>query len=423
MDSEALAYPFGADHGFDRTELRALLGGKGAGLVAMTAAGLPVPPGFTLTTAACRRFLTDGWSPAFDSAIADGLSELEATAGKFLGSTSTPLLVSVRSGAETSMPGMMDTVLNVGMNASVEQALAAAAGSAAFAADTHRRALVGFAELVLGAPQALTRSAAGAGPDGVPPAPTELAAALAEAGYPVPEDPRAQVLAAVRAVFESWTGPRATRYREIEGIDASLGTAVTVQAMVFGNLGDRSGTGVAFSRNPTTGEAGLVGDFLVNAQGEDVVAGEAVTSSLAEMAARWPSLFAELDGVAATLEQHHRDMVDIEFTVEEGKLWLLQTRVGKRSPLAAFRVAIELAEDPAFDVDRAEAVERCRRYLDDPPTVAASQSTDGESTAGDGTEVVATGLAASPGLASGVLCFDPDRAVELAEAGRDVILA
>jgi pyruvate,orthophosphate dikinase len=249
--------------------------------------------------------------------------------------------------------------------------------------------------------------------------PGAVSGLLADAGFAMPADPMAQVAMAVRTVFESWQGPRATSYREIEGIDPNIGTAATVQAMVFGNLGDRSGTGVAFSRNPTTGAPGLVGDFLVNAQGEDVVAGEAMTQPLSAMQDRWPDLYSRLTEIAATLEAHYRDMVDLEFTVEDGQLWLLQTRRGKRSPIAAFRAAIDMAEDPTFDLDRNEAVRRCERYFDDPPTISDESAT----TADAAVTVIAAGLGASPGMATGVLCCDPDRAVALKDQGMDVILA
>lgn len=413
----ALAHPFTADHALSGDDLVALVGGKGAGLVLMHRAGIPVPPGFTITTDAYREYLAHGWSDRFDRSVAEALDGLEQEAGKQLGSETNPLLVSVRSGARISMPGMMDTVLNVGMNPAVERAVAAASGDAAFAADTHCRALLGFAQLVLGAPEELIGRAGAVAPD-----PVAVAGMLTDAGYTVPPEPATQVVMAVRAVFDSWLGPRATRYREIEGIDPAIGTAATVQAMVFGNLGDRSGTGVAFSRNPTTGRSGLVGDFLVNAQGEDVVDGSATTEPLSVMADRWPELYDGLRRIAADLEAHFQDMVDLEFTVEDGSLWLLQVRRGKRSPIAAFRAAIDLAEDPAFEVDRREAVERCLRYLDDPPTVADADEGGGD-VESSAVTVVASGLGASPGQAIGVLCCDPDRAVTMQEQGLDVILA
>lgn len=359
-----------------------LLGGKGAGLASMTAAGLPVPPGFTLTTIACRRHLDHGWDDELEAAVRRGIEGLERRLGRRLGDPVDPLLVSVRSGAPVSMPGMMDTLLDVGMTPAVETALATRSGDASFAADTRRRA----------------------------------EAALASVGLSSDLGPADQVVGAIRAVFESWDAPRAARYRDVEGIDASLGTAATVQAMVFGNLDDRSGTGVAFTRDPATGRPGLMGDFLPGAQGDDVVAGDHATLSLQEMAATWPDQYAELDRMAGILERTMADMVDIEFTVEAGRLWLLQCRRGKRSPIAAFRCAIDMAEDPDFPVDRAEAVRRCERYFDDPPIVA------GAADEGDLVEI-ARGLAASPGRVSGVLCLDPDRAVDLEAEGHPVVLA
>ncbi len=389
---------------------RRLLGGKGAGLAAMTAAGLPVPPGFTLTTSACRRHLETGWDQTIDAAVRQGVSQLEKRVGRRLGDPVAPLLVSVRSGAEASMPGMMDTVLDVGMNARVAAALAAATGDARFAADTRCRALRSFAQIVLGTPaDVLAAVHDETDADG-------LERALADEGYSVPDDPVEQVVASVRAVFASWTAPRAQRYREIEGIDASLGTAATVQTMVFGNLDGRSGTGVAFTRDPATGAAGLVGDFLPGAQGEDVVAGDHTTLPLADMAASWPEQHAELSRIADRLEHSMADMVDIEFTVERGTVWILQVRRGKRSPRATFRCAIDMADDPMFPLDRAEAVARCVPLLDDPPTIEAPGDTTGDAT------VIATGLPASPGLATGLLCTDPDQAVELQAEGRSVIL-
>ncbi|MEM8924634.1 MAG: PEP/pyruvate-binding domain-containing protein, partial [Actinomycetota bacterium] len=342
-----LAYSFATAPELDRAALSQLLGGKGAGLVAMTAAGLPVPPGFTFTTDACRRFLADGWTDDFDETLDRLRADLEQRTGKALGGTESPLLVSVRSGAPVSMPGMMDTVLNVGMNDDAEAALARASGDPAFAADTHRRFLLSYADVVLGAPAPVLDEARTT---------TDVAgvrAVFAAAGLDVPTDPDRQVRNAVRAVFASWNGDRAVEYRRIEGIEGDLGTAATVQAMVFGNLGDHSGTGVAFSRDPSTGERGLMGDFLINAQGEDVVAGDHATLDLSELAGRWPAIHDELVGMAATLEHHVGDMVDIEFTVEQGLLWLLQARVGKRSPLAVFRVAVDMATEADFPLDRA----------------------------------------------------------------------
>lgn len=375
----------------------------------MTEEALPVPPGFTLTTTTCKRVLVGGWTADCDEALFDHVRELEQLAGKGLGSVERPLLVSVRSGAPISMPGMMDTVLNVGMNDDVESALALAVGDERFASDTHRRFLLSYAEIVLGADgDLLSRARATTDVNGI-------RAVLAEAGLEVPTDPVAQLRGAVRAVFDSWNGERAKHYRRIEGIDDDLGTAATVQAMVFGNLGERSGTGVAFTRNPSTGDRRIMGDFLANAQGEDVVAGGHATVDLHEMAHTWPGLWAELCDMASTLEHHYRDLVDIEFTIEAGVLWLLQARVGKRTPLAAFRVAVDMANDPDFPLDRAEAVERCRPHLADPPQAVVAE--------GDDLAVLATGLAACPGVASGVLCVDVEEAVRLGDAGVSLVLA
>ncbi|MEM9133563.1 MAG: pyruvate, phosphate dikinase [Actinomycetota bacterium] len=403
------AYSFSHGSTLDPADRRALLGGKGASLVAMTEAALPVPPGFTLTTTTCKRVLAGGWTDECDRALFEQVRELEGLTGKSLGSTDRPLLVSVRSGAPISMPGMMDTVLNVGMNDEVEAALARAVGDARFAADTHRRFLLSYAEIVLGA-DGPTLAAARNAMDVA-----GIRRVLGAAGLAVPTDPVAQLRGAVRAVFDSWHGERARHYRRIEGIDDDLGTAATVQAMVFGNLGDRSGTGVAFTRNPSTGERRIMGDFLANAQGEDVVAGGHATVDLHELATTWPGRWDELCTMAATLEHHYRDMVDIEFTIEAGVLWMLQARVGKRTPLAAFRVAVDMAEDPDFPLDRSEAVDRCRPHLDDPPQAVAAE--------GDDLTVLASGLAACPGVASGVLCVDVEEAVRLGDQGVSLVLA
>lgn len=380
-----LVHGFDADHRHRTAgELRALLGGKGAGLAAMTAMGLPVPPGFTLTTEACRRHLAGGWDRHLTEALRRGLDVLERASGTRLGDPGSPLVVSVRSGAEVSMPGMMDTVLDVGLTPEVEAALARRFG-AAFVADTRTRAERSWSVAV---------------------------------GEPRPAAPFEQVVAAVRAVFESWRSPRARRYREVEGIEHELGTAVTVQAMVFGNRGERSGTGVAFTRDPSTGAPGLMGDFLAGAQGEDVVAGVRPTEPLTALRRRWPAVWDELTTIAHRLEHHFADVVDIELTVEDGHLWILQARRALRSPIAELRVAIDLAEDPSFPLDRAGAVERCRHLLDRPPPSWGRPSGHVDTSR----QVVATGLAAVPGRAAGVLCCDVDRAVELEAAGTDVIL-
>lgn len=391
------------------------LGGKGFGLATMAAAGLPVPPGFTLPTDACCRYLDEGWTDELTAAVDAGVGALEESSGRRLGDTDAPLLVSVRSGAAVSMPGMMDTVLNVGMTPAVEKALAAGSGDEVFAADTHRRFLTSFAEVVGGLDH---ETAATLAADPANTSQDVLRAELARCGADVPDDPRVQVLESVQAVFRSWGSPRARAYREREGIDHDLGTAATVQLMVFGNMSDDSGTGVAFTRHPSTGEPGLIGDFLVRAQGEDVVAGTHKTLPLDEMRTSWPGVHAQLVNIAGTLERTYTDMVDIEFTVERGTLWMLQARTAKRSPEAVFRTAVDMANDPDFPVDRPMAVERCRHLLDSPPRLSVrSHTTDGEE------DVFATGLAASPGRAAGVLCTDIDDAMERAETGQAVILA
>ncbi|WP_419851172.1 pyruvate, phosphate dikinase [Candidatus Poriferisocius sp.] len=408
-------HPFAEPPEVDRQERHALLGGKGASLAEMTQRGLPVPPGFTLTTEACRAYRASGWSGALEDAVSAGLRDLEDRSSRRLGSIDRPLLVSVRSGAAVSMPGMMDTVLNVGMNDEVEAALAAETGDREFAADAHRRFVLAYAEIVEGVPDGTLGPAAGSEP-----APTaqELRDALTNADYVVPTDPARQLIEAVKAVFGSWTAPRAVAYRQHEGIAEDLGTACSIQRMVFGNLGPDSGTGVAFTRHPSTGESGITGDFLVGAQGEDVVSGTYRTEALDAMAMIWPHAYEQLVELASELEYEYRDMVDLEFTVEEGKLWLLQARVGKRSPAAVFRTALDMAEDPSFPLERHEAVERCRPLFDNPPMRASMPTA-----AGWAPEVLATGLPASPGRVTGVLHTDIDRAIREAEGGTAVILA
>jgi pyruvate,orthophosphate dikinase len=411
-DVAPLAFSFDAEHHREPRELIELLGGKGCGLAVMTAMGLPVPPGFTLTTEACRRFDEDGWTEELDLAVRAGLAELEHTTGARLGDRDRPLLVSVRSGAEVSMPGMMDTVLDVGMTDEVAAGLALATGDAEFAADTARRALVSYASVVFAAPPEAVATVRRLRDT------EEVRAHLAAYGLVVPRDPVQQVIAAVQAVFRSWASPRAEHYRRIQGIDETLGTAATVQAMVFGNLGPDSGTGVAFTRDPSTGRRGLVGDFLVHAQGEDVVAGDRATRSLTDMEHRWPDTWTELVRIAGALEQEFADMVDIEFTVERGRLWILQARRGKRGAAAAMRIAVEMADDPDFPLDRRTAVERCRHLLE---PVEGDRPADGPAVDRSAT-VLATGLAASPGRAAGELCVDIDDAVRRHEAGSPVVL-
>lgn len=420
-------YTFDEPPDVDPSQWPTVLGGKGAGLARMRALGLPVPHGFTVPTTVCNRVLDAGWDDDAGDAVRLGVAWLEETTGRKLGSTTDPLVVSVRSGAPVSMPGMMDTVLNAGMTSEVAAALASVTGDVRFGADTHRRFVESYASVVAGVDSATGASAfeAAAGGRSLDSLATDEYGSvieawrerLADAGHPIPADPVEQILAAVRAVFASWRSARAVAYRQREGIDEHLGTAATVQAMVFGNRGERSGTGVVFTRDPSTGASGLVGDFLADAQGEDVVAGTHDPEPIGALADRWPQVGAELATMATTLEHELADMVDIEFTVEDGELWLLQARVGKRSPRAALRLAVGMAEDPDFPVDRETAVERVAALLDDPPTEAAADTSGAEDIV-----VLAEGLAASPGRAVGELCVSPDDAVRLSESGADLIL-
>jgi pyruvate,orthophosphate dikinase len=425
VELEDLVYAFDSPPPVDQARWPSVLGGKGAGLARMRALGLPVPPGFTIPAHVCNRVLADGWFDDLDVALSTALDELESTMGRRLGATDEPLLVSVRSGAMVSMPGMMDTVLNVGMTEDVARALGRWGADEHFGWDTYRRFVEGYATIVSGASTELISELVRVQGGGH--ARAQLAAAdygrlavalregLAEAGHPIPDDPRQQVTEAVKAVFASWSSPRAVTYRQREGVDGHLGTAANVQAMVFGNLGDRSGTGVVFSRDPSTGANGLLGDFLIRGQGEDVVAGTHLTQSIDDMESVWPDLAGELATVAMTLEQELRDLVDIEFTVENGKLWLLQSRVGKRSPQAALRLAVAMADDDSFPLERSEAVERVAELLDNPPSVSDGEE-EGE------TMALATGLAASPGRAVGTVCLDPDEAMRRGSDGEAVIL-
>ncbi|MGH2512669.1 MAG: pyruvate, phosphate dikinase [Candidatus Limnocylindrales bacterium] len=376
---------YDSDHRFDLPfeQVTRLIGGKAANLAVMaTELSLPVPPAFTIGTAACNAYLADGWPAGLDAEIRAHLAVMEARIGRRFGDPADPLLVSVRSGAPVSMPGMMDTILNLGLNDATCRGLGLASSDPGFAANCRTRFEQMFRTVV--------------GVDDVP------------------DDPWQQLRSAIEAVFRSWHSDRAVAYREREGIADDLGTAVTIQAMVFGNRGPDSGTGVLFTRNPATGEPALYGDVLFDAQGEDVVAGSHRTETLSELAARMPAVATELERDAGTLERHHRDLCDIEFTIERGRLWLLQCRIGKRSPQAAVRIARDMAEAADFPLSRDEAVERTRSVLADPPRAAGG----GDS----GATPLATGLPASPGLAAGEIALTPEAAVQAAEAGRAVIL-
>jgi pyruvate,orthophosphate dikinase len=381
-----VTYVFDCDHphdGLTFAEVKRLVGGKAANLTVMAAElGLPVPPAFTLSTEACNEYLAHGWPAGLDEELRDHMAHVEAEVGQRFGDPDNPLLVSVRSGAPVSMPGMMDTILNLGLNDATTAGLAARTSSPKFAANCRTRFETMFRDIV--------------GTD------------------VVPADPWQQLRAAIEAVFRSWNSDRARTYREREGIPDDLGTAVTVQAMVFGNRSVDSGTGVLFTRNPATGEPVLYGDVMFNAQGEDVVAGTHQTDPIAVLDERIPEVGRQLREYAARLERHHADLCDIEFTIEHGRLWMLQCRVGKRSPHAALRIALDMAADPEFPVTKDEAVRRVAAILADPPTVVTER--------GDVGPAIATGLPASPGVASGEIVTSPDAAVEAAEAGRTVIL-
>lgn len=400
----------------------ALLGGKGAGLVRMVRLGLPVPPGFVVGTDAGRAHLEHGALPdGLLEAVSARLDELEAALDRRLGDPAAPLFVSVRSGAPVSMPGMMDTILNVGMGDEVVDALAAATGDPAFAWSSYERLLDSFATTVRGLAPGDVEDALF---DAVPEGDDEAARArghvralldlLARTGEPFPQDPRQQVRACLEAVFASWNSPRAVAYREHRGIDGDLGTACVIQAMVFGNRGEDSGSGVAFSRDPATGEPGVYGDVLFDAQGEDVVAGVADPLPIAVLDEREPALAAALRDALEVLERETRDMIECEFTIEQGRLWILQVRRGQRSGRAAVRIAADLAE--AGVLSEAEAAER----VTDEQLAAARAPRF--ATAAPDDEVLARGCAASPGAATGTAVFDATRAQALREEGRDVVL-
>ncbi len=426
-----MAYVFNFDHEHPKApmELKDLLGGKGANLAEMTSVlGLPVPPGFTISTDGCRAYMAAGWPGGLGAEIEQARSALEKAMGKSLGDPGDPLLVSVRSGAKFSMPGMMDTVLNLGLNDESVVGLAHTTGDERFAYDSYRRFVAMYGRIVLGLPGEeldarfeAAKELANVTSDAE--VPVELLVYLVrsyqqvverETGQPFPQDPADQLRGAIEAVLRSWNGARAIVYRNRERIPHELGTAVNVQAMVFGNRDEQSGTGVGFTRDPATGAQGSYGDFLVNAQGEDVVAGIRKTEPLAALGDRFPSVYAELLGIFARLEHHYRDMCDTEFTIEQGKLWMLQTRVGKRTGTAALKMAVDMTSDPAIGLSREEAVMRLSGDQLDQVLHPQFASTD--------VTVLATGLGASPGAAVGRACFSADAAVCAVQRGEKVIL-
>jgi len=414
-------------------EYKDLLGGKGANLAEMMSVlNLPVPHGFTISTDACRDYMHGGWPKSLSDEMTKHVAALEKKMGRKLGDSKDPLLVSVRSGAKFSMPGMMDTVLNLGLNDKSVVALATTTNNERFAYDSYRRFISMYGRIVLGLDGAIFEHALDAAKE-VAQAKTDAdipASALKElcevykkavataTGKPFPQDPAKQLRGAVEAVFRSWNGPRAIAYRVREKISHELGTAVNVQAMVFGNRDENSGTGVGFTRNAATGDSKPYGDFLVNAQGEDVVAGIRNTEDLNALKKKFPKIHSELMEIFARLERHYKDMCDTEFTIEQGKLWMLQTRVGKRTGAAALRMAVEMTKPTgvgkkAWKISKTEAITRVAAdHLDQvlhPQFATKSKS-------------IAKGLAASPGAAVGQVFFTADRAEAAALSGNDVIL-
>jgi pyruvate,orthophosphate dikinase len=424
-----------------RSRDKTIVGGKGANLAEMAGIGLPVPPGFTITTEECVRYLAEGgdFSDSLKAEVQAALAHIEAAVGKTFGDAADPLLVSVRSGARVSMPGMMDTVLNLGLNDATVEGLAASSGDQRFAWDSYRRFIQMYSDVVLGLDHHLFEDALEiAKEDNGFYADVEMEAShwqalvteykgivSAELGRSFPQDPHEQLWGAIRAVFDSWDSDRAKVYRRLNDIPGDWGTAVNVQAMVFGNMGDTSATGVAFTRDPATGEKAYYGEWLVNAQGEDVVAGirtpQYLTKAARERAGAkplsmeeaMPAAYAELAAVFELLEKHYRDMQDIEFTVERGKLWMLQTRSGKRTAKAALKMAVDMVSERL--IDEATAIKRVDPMALDQllhPTLDPSAPRD----------VLARGLPASPGAASGAIVLDADTAEKRADRGEAVIL-
>src|SRR6266849_5190844 len=434
-------FTFGDGKAEGKAGLRDLLGGKGANLAEMANLGLPVPPGFTIPTSVCTYFYAHekSYPKELKAQLEKALEHVGKLTGKAFGDSRNPLLVSVRSGGRASMPGMMDTVLNLGLNDKTVEALAEMSGDRRFAYDSYRRFITMYSDVVLGFEhhhfedildtfkdsQGYSLDTDLTADDWVDLVGKYKEAVARETGKEFPQDPHDQLWGAIGAVFSSWMNARAVTYRKLHDIPESWGTAVNVQAMVFGNMGDTSATGVAFTRNPSTGESKLYGEFLINAQGEDVVAGirtpQDITeyarnesgSDKASMETAMPEAFKELTRIYTLLEKHYRDMQDMEFTVEEGKLWMLQTRGGKRTAKAALRIAVELANEGL--ISKKEAVSRIDPASLDQllhPTIDPSATRD----------VIATGLPASPGAASGEIVFSSDEAAKLQADGRKVIL-
>lgn len=422
-------FDFNHPHALPPRDLKVLLGGKGVNLAEMVSVlGLPVPPGFTISTEACRHYRENGWPESLSDELAQARRRLEVAMGAALGDGDNPLLVAVRSGAQFSMPGMLDTVLNLGLNDESVRGLAAQTGDERFAYDSYRRFIAMYGRIVLGISGEhfdtrfeLAKERSQASSDSEVSISELLSvcedfkAKIADvSGEPFPQDPSDQLRGAIEAVFSSWDGLRAQAYRAAEGIDDHLGTAVNVQVMVFGNRDNQSGTGVGFTRNPVTGAQQAYGDFLVNAQGEDVVAGIRTTEDLLALENKFPRVHAELLAIFQRLEAHYRDMCDTEFTIEQGRLWMLQTRVGKRTGRAALRMAVEMTRDPSIALSREEAILRVSG--DHIVQVLHPQLTT------QGHEALTWGLGASPGAAVGRAYFTAEAAVAAVSRGEAVVL-
>ncbi len=411
--------------------MRELLGGKGANLAEMTSLGLPVPQGFTVTTEACTQYYEDGRKINDDiqAEIMEYIDKMEEITGKKFGDTNNPLLVSVRSGARASMPGMMDTILNLGLNEEVVEVMAAKSGNARWAYDCYRRFIQMYSDVVMEVgkkyfeelidkmkeDRGVTQDVELTADDLKELANQFKAEYKSKIGKDFPSDPREQLMGAVEAVFRSWDNPRANVYRRDNDIPYSWGTAVNVQAMAFGNMGDDCGTGVAFTRDPATGEKGLMGEFLVNAQGEDVVAGVRTPMPIAQMAEKFPEAYADFVRVCGILEDHYRDMQDMEFTVEAGKLYMLQTRNGKRTAKAALKIACDLVDEGMIDEKKAVA-------MIDPRNLDTLLHPQFDAKALKAAAPAGKGLGASPGAACGKVVFTAEDAVEWNERGEKVVL-
>ncbi|NLM97149.1 MAG: pyruvate, phosphate dikinase, partial [Halanaerobiaceae bacterium] len=427
--SQKYVYSFGGGKADGQAGMRNLLGGKGANLAEMTSLGINVPPGFTITTEVCTLFYENDrqYPDGLEAQVDEAIAKVEKVMGSVFGDTENPLLFSVRSGARVSMPGMMDTVLNLGLNDETVEGLIKQTGNERFAYDSYRRFVQMYGNVVMGIDGAvfediLDKKKEELGVTYDTEIPDESLKELVEefksyvekeTGKKFPEDPKEQLWGAVNAVFGSWNNPRAISYRNLNDIPHHWGTAVNVQTMVFGNMGDDCGTGVAFTRNPATGENVYYGEYLINAQGEDVVAGVRTPKPISELEKEMPEIYKELTGIFDRLEKHYKDVQDVEFTFQKGTLYMLQTRAGKRTARAAVKIAVDMVKEGLIDkrtaVTRVEAAkldELLHRRID--PNAKAP--------------LPAKGLNASPGAASGKVVFDSDEAAELGAAGEKIIL-